>query len=378
MRPTKAQEAALTTWLAQCCDLYNGALHERRDAWRKLGKGVTLYDQFKSLTEVRRTVPGWDEVPCEVARSALRRLDLAMKAFFRRCKAGETPGFPRFRSKRRYDSFGFGTNPVVIQGDRVVLPKLGYVKFHLYRPLKGKILYAVVRREAGKWVVVFQCDIGEAPAKMPIESIPEERVAGVDLGLTTLATLSQGKPIENPRHGAKAAEVLARRQRALARKRKGSKSRHRALVQVQEAYAHVANQRLDTARKAAVRLCRDFDLICFEDLNIRGLAGGMLAKPIHDAAWRLLIHCTSCKAESAGKHVVEKDARRSSIDCSGCGARVEKTLRDRTHSCPVCGLVLDRDLNAALNMKNRALGRSAVRPPATPLVTAEGSTSAGP
>ena len=195
---------------------------------------------------------------------------------------------------------------------------------------------------------------------------------GIDVGLTTLATLSEGAPIENPRHGKAAAKRVTAAQRCLSRKQRGSRSRRRAVVSLQRAYAHVHNQRLDTARKTAARMVSRFDVICFEDLNIAGLAAGMLSKSVNDAAWGLLIAATTCKAESAGKHVVKVDPRGTTIDCSRCGTAVPKRLDERTHRCGNCGLVMGRDLNAAHNIRGRGMRSLGLL--ATQRVTDEGTT----
>lgn len=341
----------LLGWLAACCDLYNGALQERRDAWRKQRRRISHLDQSRSLTEIRRGDDAWSSIPVEVARSALRRLDRSFQSFFRRCKAGQTPGFPRFRSRRRYDSFSV-QGRASVSGDRVRLPKLGPVKLKLYRPLRGRVLDVIVRRDGARWFVCFQCDIGAAPEKtVPVSAV------GIDVGLTSLATLSTGEAVENPRHYREAEAVLRRRQQVLARKRKGSRSRRRAVALVRKAQTHVRNQRVDYARKIACDLVGRFDLLAFEDLNIRGLASSTLAKSIRDAGWRVLLHAIACKAESAGKHAVAVDCRDTSQECSSCGAKVQKDLKERVHRC-TCGLVLDRDHNAALNILAR--GRRAV------------------
>jgi putative transposase len=346
LHPTRAQEATLCMWLEACCDLYNGALQERRDAWRKQRRSICYEEQTRSLTELRAADPSWSTVPVEAARSALRRVDRAFKAFFRRCKAGHVPGFPRFRSRRLYDSFGI-QKPVRIDGNIVYLPKIGPIRFNLYRPLRGKILDVVVQRDGNLWFVCFQCDLGEAPPKGAVL-----HAVGVDVGLSSLATLSTGEIIENPRCYREAEAVLRRRQQALARKQKGSLSRRRAVSLVRKAHARAKNQRLDYARKVACDLASRFDLIAFEDLNIRGLAMTPMAKSIHDAGWRILLRAIVCKAESAGKHAVAVDPRGTSQECSACGVKVQKDLSVRIHRC-ACGLVLDRDHNAALNILAR-------------------------
>ena len=164
---------------------------------------IAYEEQTVQLTELRGADPAWSIVPVEVLRSPLQRLKLAYAAFFRRLKCGEKPGFPRFRSVRRYDSFAIGRAKVT--KDRVHVPRLGHVKLNLHRPLEGAIRNATIRRDAaGKWWVSFSCDLGDAPAKCVVES-----QVGIDLGLTTLATLSTGEKIENPRCAKRAADRLA-------------------------------------------------------------------------------------------------------------------------------------------------------------------------
>lgn len=354
LRPTSAQEQVLLAWLRQCQQLYNAALQERRDAWAKQRVSIGYNAQTKGLTEWRQSDAGGAAVPSVVQRSALRRVDLAFQAFFRRCKAGQAPGFPRFRGRDRYDSFSVPGTDVRLDGACVSLPKLPAVKVHLYRPLRGKVLQVTVRREAGgKWAICFACDLGAAPEKVEPRS-----VVGIDVGLRALAVTSEGEVIKNPRHAAKAAAKLARAQRVLARRKRGSRSRQRAKVHVARCYAHARNQRLDHARKIAKAIVDRCDVVAHEDLSIRALVRGMLGKQVSEAGWGILLHCIACKAESAGKHVVAVDPRGTSQRCSSCGVSVPKDLRERVHDCPHCGLVLGRDENAARNIM--ALGRSAV------------------
>ena len=360
LRPSAAQETVLLVWLGQCCDLYNAALQERRDAWKKQRVSVGYNAQTKSLTEWRRSDPDGAAVPVDVQRTALRRVDFAFMAFFRRCKAGRLPGFPRFKSRRRYDSFSVPGTWSKMDGPRLTLPKLANVKVHLYRPLRGKILQATVRREAGgKWSVSFACDLGAAP---PLVS--PETVVGIDVGLKTLAVTSDGGVIENPRHAAVGAAKLARAQRVAARRKRGSRSKERARIQVAKAHARIRNQRLDYARKTAAALVSRYDVVAHEDLNIAGMTRSMLGGSINNAGWGILLRCIALKAESAGKHVVAVDPRHTSQTCSRCGALVPKDLGVRVHDCPHCGLRIDRDWNAAINIC--ALGRSAVSEASAP------------
>jgi len=238
---------------------------------------------------------------------------------------------------------------------QVKIPKLGLVNFNQYRPHKGTIKDILVKREGDRWFVIFQCDLGTSPETV----VDSTKSVGIDLGLTHFATLDSGETIENPRFFKAGQELLARRQRALQRKRKGSSSRKRAKILVQRAHAHIKNQRLDHARKLAKSLFSRFDVVCYEDLTIQSMIeGSYLAKSIVDASWSITIHCLKCKAEEAGKLAVGVDPRGTTQRCHACGTVVPKGLRDRVHDCPECGLIMDRDQNAGCNIK--ALGLSVV------------------
>lgn len=349
MFPNKTQAAVFVQWLDMCRFLYNCALEHRREAWRVARKSITYNDQTKELTEVRAEDPAWEAIPVEVARSALRMLQHAFEGFFRRVKHGATPGHPRFRGSSRFDSFGIGR--VSVEGKKVRVPKLGLVRFHKYRDLGGEIRDVRIALKAGQWWVSFSCDAGEAPPKKPVS-----KAVGIDLGLDSFAVLSDGAKIRNPRFFRRGEGLLAHRQRILSRRKKGSKGRTQARLLVAKAHEHVRNQRIDFARKIAAEFCRTYDLVAFEDLNIKGLAGSGLAKSVQDAAWGTFIRVLESKAECAGTWVVPVDPRGTSIRCSRCGEAVPKTLSDRIHQCP-CGLVMDRDENSARNIL--ALGRSA-------------------
>lgn len=352
-----------TAWLGVCCDLYNAALQERREAWRVARKRIGFFDQTHGLAEARDADLELAAVPSRIQKSALRRVSVAFEAFFRRCKIGENPGYPRFRPRRRYDSFSF---PFVrVDDNRVYIPKLGSVRFHRYRPLGGSPVHVTIGREpTGKWFVSFICDLGAAPIKVSVRS-----AAGIDLGLTAFATLSDGVTVPNPHWRRSGAPILRRRYQTLSRRDPGSASRERARVAVARAHEHITNQRRDFGRKLAKQLFDRYDLIAHEDLNIRGMVRGHFGKSISDAAWGVFLRCLASKAESAGKHVIAVDPRGTSQRCSGCGAEVRKDLSQRTHACPRCGIVLDRDHNAALNVL--ALGMSAVEA-GTPVVETEG------
>jgi putative transposase len=349
LRPTKDQEVTLTVWLAQCCELYNAALEQRRDAWRKQRVSLTRYGQQKELTQLRGVDPQWAAVPAWVQRSALERLDRAFKSFFRRIRNGEPPGFPRFRSRDRYDSFGLPAGVYHVHGNRIALPKLGEVDFHKYRELRGELRDMRVHRGPRGWSVSFVCDLGDAPSKGAVRS-----AVGIDVGLEAFATLSTGERVKNPRFFRASEEMLARRQQALARKRRGSKSRCGAKRLVARAHERIHNQRLDFARKLAVALFARFDLVAYEDLQIARMVRGNLAKAIHDAAWGQFLRALQSKAEGAGKWSVPVDPRGTSQICAACGVVIKKGLSEREHRCD-CGFVTHRDHNSALVIEGRGL-----------------------
>lgn len=363
LEPNRTQAAILSNWIEHCRQLYNAALQQRRDAYRLHRKSLSFYDQTHDLTELRASDPEWRDIPMRAERSALHRLDKAFDAFFRRMKSGQKPGYPRFRGRDRFDSFDLpgALDCVKVDGNHVRLPRIGLVKFHLYRPMVGKVLSVTVKRSASRWWISFMCDVGAAPEKKPVKT-----AVGIDLGLTTFAVLSNGDEVENPRFFKAGEEVLARRQRSLATKTRGSRSRQRAKILVGRAYEHVRNQRLDFARKLACEMFARFDLVAHEDLNIKGMVHGNLAKSIHDASWGVFIGALQSKAECAGKWCVPVDPRGTSQRCSACGTVVPKTLSEREHACP-CGARMSRDLNAARNvLKIGAAGRAVVGSGAPP------------
>lgn len=342
--PNNIQATTLEQWRIACQQLYNGALQERKDAWKRAKIRITYNIQTSELSILRNSDAMWNFIPSIISRSALHRINNAFNAFFRRVKAKEKPGFPRYKALSQYNTFSIGK--VKVKNSHVFVPKLGPIRFNEYRPVKGTIKNIEICKEHDKWFVCIACDLGDAPTKVPIKSI-----IGIDLGLTTFATLNDGTSIDNPRYYRKAQANLAVKQRQLARKKRGSNNRKQAKLLVSKAHKHVKNQRLDFLRKQACLLFAQYDMIAHEKLNIKGMIQyGNLAKSIHDAAWGLFIEILTCKAESAGKWLIPVDPKGTSQRCSGCGAIVKKTLAEREHRCSSCGLVLGRDLNAAINI----------------------------
>ena len=350
--PTKQQHRSLEAILESQRQLYNAALEERIDAYRKSHVTRTYFDQTKALTEWRRDDPEASALPVALQRATLKRLDEAYKGFFRRVKSGGKPGFPRFRGKGWFDSFGFREfRGISKQAGRVRFKGMpGALRVHLHRPIPAEALIrsCVFRRDVKGWIVGFAAELPTPPLR------DGERAVGVDLGITTFAALSDGGVIPSLRAARLVERRLRTAQRALARKKRGSKGRGKARIGVRRCHAATACRRANHLHQASARLTRDYDVIAIEALQVKGLARSSLAKDVHDASWAKFISFLRYKAAKAGTRLIEVDPRNTTQDCSGCGAKVPKELGDRQHECPRCGLSIDRDLNAARNILNRA------------------------
>ncbi len=327
LRPTRRQEAALNACLEDTRQLYNAALEERREAWRMGRHQVTFYSQDAQLKEVRAEHPElykrW-AFTCE--RAAIRRLDRAFQGFFRRVKAAEKPGHPRYKGRGWWDSIewpeGNGArwdsvpHPKVT---RVYLMGIGHVRVHQHRAVKGRVRQITAKREGGRWYVVLSCD--DVPAE-PLESVGAS--VGIGLGVASFLTTSDGTHVSNPRYLATSIERIAAAQRDLARKKRGSGRRKKASARISRLHGKVARQRLDHAHQTALALVRANDVIVHENLKIRNMTarpkprangnGGYepngaaaksgLNKSIRDAGWSIFLRVLSAKAESAGRTVI--------------------------------------------------------------------------
>jgi putative transposase len=355
--PTKAQCTALQHQLDACRWIYNKTLECRRDAWEERKESLSRYDTNKFLTQWKQDEAWLQAGHAQAMQEAQTRVDLAFRAFFRRIKAGgEAPGYPRFKPSQRYNSFTYPQekgNWRVLGNDCLHLSKIGNVKVKLHRPVEGQPKTLTIRRDAvGKWYACFSCVA--TPKPLP----PTNDVAGVDVGLTHFATLSNGEKIDNPRFFRKGEKALAKAQRKLSKIEKGTAKRRKYVLAVQHIHQHIANQRLDFAHQLSRQLINRFQLLAFEKLSITEMQNGNhrgLNKSIADAAWRQFIQTCVSKAESADRTVVLVEPRGTTQGCSGCGKVVPKLLSQRTHSCPHCGLEMDRDINASLNILARGL-----------------------
>ena len=285
------------------------------------------------------------KVYSQVLQNMTERVDLAFKAFFRGLKRSEKPGFPRFKGYGRYDSMTYAQSGFEVDGEWLDLSKVGRLWIVLHRPLEGQVKTCTLRRSStDKWYVCFSCEV--EPEVLP----PSDKVVGIDVGLTTFATLSTGEQVANPRFFRTEQKALAYVQRQFSKEEKGTPQRAKRRKPVARVHERIRWKRENFVHQLSRKLVDEFGVIACEDLNIRGmLKNHNLAKSISDAAWNQLVQFTSGKAEEAGRRVVLVDPRNTSKMCSRCGILVEKKLSDRVHVC-TCGLTINRDLNAAYNI----------------------------
>jgi putative transposase len=310
------------------------------------------------LTVWKAEHPELKSVHAHLLQNVAVRVDLAFQAFFRRAKQGQTPGYPREKGAGCYDSLTWKEygNGCRLNTDSLTLSKIGTIKAVMHRHLPGTPKTCTVRRQGDKWYVTIVCLVEQEPLPESAETV------GLDVGLEKFAATSDGAFVENPRFFKKDEKALKRVQRKVERHKKGSRKRRKAKKRVRRIHERIANRRHDFCHQTARRLVNRYGLIAVEKLNIQGMVpNGHLAKSIQDAAWSMFRRVLSEKAASAGRQVVEVNPAYTSQDCSGCGYRAKKKLSERWHFCPMCGLSLDRDINAAVNILQTAVGLHSVR-----------------
>lgn len=349
------QHRLLLSALAESRHLYNEMLEMVKAHYDETGKFLNRYDlnmAFKGR--------GGEHVPQTTVQTLADRLGKALKRFFHRKELGRKVGFPRFKSANRWHSiqlrqYGSGRdvflNPEADSARLHVPKKLGgRIKVKLHRPLEGtpKTAYLVLRAD-GHWYVLIVCDMGASPEKREGDAI------GLDVGLTNFIADSDGNTVENPRCFKRGAKKLRRAQRKASRRKKSSNRRRKASRQTARLHLKIARQRKDHAHKVARRYVDRYAFIAVEDLCVSNmLKNHHFAKAIADASWSSFKNILALKAEEAGTRVVEVSPRFTSQRCFSCGEIVQKPLSVRTHLCPHCGYVEDRDVQAAKNILHAA------------------------
>ena len=345
--PTRKQNIILLHVLSMCRKLYNDSLHDRQVAYEDCHCGLSYYDQQDWLKFVDK-----QGIYGHILQNVLRRVDASFRNFFRRVKNGEANvGYPRFQGRNRYDSLTYPDpyrTGYKIEGGKLHLSKIGAIRIFQHREIEGSIKTCTIKRDGDQWYASFSVELPDPEPKEIKTSV------GVDVGIITLATLSDGTEIENPKTQDKYDSKLWKAHRDLSRKKKGSSNRNKQKIILAGVYRKVRNARKDYLHKASRILADTYDQIVFENLQVKNMVKNHhLARSIHDASWSMLINFTTYKVEYTGGTVELVNPRNTSKQCSVCGGIQPMPLSRRTYRCPDCGAVIGRDHNAAINIKNR-------------------------
>jgi putative transposase len=376
LRLTKEQETTFDQWLELCRRQYNYRLWERFDWWEMHRCSINAcplvcsiakpkpypnyYWQQHDLQETKKLFPEYKQIPSHMLQNVLVRVDKAVDRWLKADSTGKRFGRPRFKGKGRYHSLTFPDpiKPEHIKGNRIQLPKIGEVRVIMHRAIPDgfKVKTATVSKKSDGWYISLALEDKTVPVLTPQEAPTMENTVGIDMGLKSFLVTSEGETVDIPKYYRKSEKRLKRLQRQLARKQKGSNRRKKAIKRVAQLHQKVSHQRKDFHYKTVLWLLGKGIFVSHEDLNVKGMAKSMLAKSINDAGWGQFLLILSVKAANAGQGTMAVNPNGTTQNCSGCGAHVPKTLADRWHSCPHCGLEMDRDVNAAKNIKQKAVG----------------------
>ena len=357
MRPNKKQEQALMQVLIASRKMYNACLEELITHYKETGKYLHIYEQDKRHGKAQHP-----DLPAVVVDTTLKRLHRSFTNFFRGHKEGRKVGFPRFKNANAWNTIQFRDAANCLDNGRFKAPQHmgGRMRVIVHRPMVGKFKFArIVLRPSG-WYL--QCICETEPEPLP----KKENAVGLDMGIRYLVADSNGQSIDNPKHAKKSAKKLAHAQRKLAKCKKGSHRHKKAKHTVARHHERMAHQRKDTLHKASHHYVKHYQTLVIEDLKPANMVRNhCLAFSIADASWGILRHYLESKAEHAGRKLIAVAPHYTSQKCSHCGEYVQKSLSVRTHVCPFCGYIADRDENAARNILQRGLQVLAGTPPSS-------------
>lgn len=344
--PSKTQKESLAFQLSEARFLYNSALQERKNAWNMSRKSLNYYDQCAQLKEIRNEgLLGLANF--SASQAILRRVEKTFQAFFDRIKAGKKAGHPRYKNANSFNSFTYpkyGDGCKLKDNNKLYLQGVGDIKIKLHRDIPSIIKTVAVKQVCGKWYVHFSCEF-------ETQKITEKTNAiGIDLGIKEFATFSNGQKISNPKWFEKSQKKLRVLQRSVARKKKSSQNRKKAVMKLRKFYFRMRNLRNEFQHQVSRKIINNFGFIAVEDLNVKGLVKSNLSKQILDASWGEFLSKLAYKAEEAGRKFIKVNPKGTTQNCSRCGEKVPKTLQVRIHYCTNCDLILDRDINAAKNI----------------------------
>ena len=349
--PSKSQSAKMQITLDLCRELYNASLYERQNAWEhKIS--INYHDQRSQLPDIKKDRPEFRSVHSQVLQDVLRRMDKAFQNFFRRVKNHENPGYPRFRGERQYQSFTYPQygHGVKIVDNSVHLSKIGNIQMKIHRSIDGNIKVCTISKSlTGKWFASFSCEIENKPLPESTES------TGIDVGLHTFAILSNGDPIPNPRFFHENEKRLAKSQRKMSNEEKGSIERSKKRKIVSHIHERISNLRSNFTHELSRRIVNQYGIICLEDLPVKEMGEDKrYSKSIHDVAWGMFRSFVSYKAEHAGRICKSVNPAFTSQTCSRCGS-LNCEFIGRMFHCLDCGLLIDRDHNAAIDIERLGL-----------------------
>lgn len=377
LRLTTAQETTIDEWLELCRRQYNYRLAERFNWYEQnrcdidacplichlpeLRDRPDFYSQKRDVVNSKKLFPEYKDLPSHSLQDVIARVEKTFDRWLKGDCNGKRSGKPRFKGQGRFRSIAFPdpVKPEHIDGRFIQLPKIGKLKLILHRPLPDgfKVKTAAIIKKVDGYYITLSLQDSSVPVLSP--DTPEmNNTIGIDLGLKSFFSDDSGVEVAIPTHYRKSERQLKRLQRSLSRKKKGSNRRRKAIKRVGKAHLKVSNTRKDFHYKTAKKLLSQGKHVAHEKLNIKGIARTRLAKSTHDAGWGQFLQILSIKAERAGLLTIAVNPNGTSQNCSGCGMKVHKTLSDRLHVCPECGLTLDRDHNAAINIKHLAVGHS--------------------
>lgn len=379
LRPTKQQAQEIDRWLSMCCAQYNYLLADRFNWYEQnccpvnacllvchlpeLRDNPEYFGQKRTLPKLKETHPHYKDVYSDVLQDVVKRVKATFDRFLKGDSNGKRSGKPRFKPRSRYRTFLYPRiKPDCIVNGKIALPKLGNLKVVLHRQIPDgfKIKTASVTKKAdGYYVTLSLEDRTRVPTIKP--DFNPDSITGIDVGLKEFLTTSVGETVSIPQHYRKSQKRLRVLQKRVSRRQKGSNCRQKAVKQLGRQHKKIADKRKDFHFKTANNLLKKYDVVAVEDLNIKGLARTRLAKSVLDAGWSSFLSILTNKAGNAGLLVIAVNASATSQDCSNCGEKVPKKLHERWHNCSNCGCSLDRDHNAAINIKSRAAGHPVLK-----------------
>ncbi|NET67801.1 MAG: transposase [Moorea sp. SIO1G6] len=378
LKPTKVQKILINNWLSMLCAQYNYLLADRFSWYEQnrcsinacplvchlpdLRNNPDYFSQNKTLPNLKKTHPWYKTVHSQVLQDVVKRVKLAFDRFIKGDSNGKRSGRPRFKKRHRYRTFTYPQmKEGCLEGNLINLPKLGKLKVILHRPIPAgfKIKTATITKKCDGYYLVLSLEDKTVPEIKP--DINPDSIVGIDVGLKEFLTTSEGETINIPQYYRKSQKRLKVIQKRVSRRQKGSNNRLKAIKQLGKQHKKVADKRKDFHFKTTNYWLSKYDVIAHEKLNVKGMAKSRLAKSVLDAGWSSFLAILTSKALNAGLLAIPVSAQNTSQNCSNCGRKVPKKLHVRWHDCPHCGCSLDRDHNAAINIKNRAEGQSVLK-----------------